>query len=263
MLGAIIGDIVGSRFERNNYKATDFEFFTDDCHFTDDTVMTVAVAKALLKSKGDWTALDANAVKYMQKFGRRYPNCGYGQMFYLWLHKRNPKPYNSLGNGSAMRVSPVAYAAETMQQCLDLSDAVTKVSHNHPQGILGAQAAAVVTWAALHNWKKQEIKELIQNQFYDLNFSIDDLRPNYRFDATCQGSVPQAIKAFLESKGFEDAIRLAVSIGGDSDTIAAITGGIAGAYYGIPDNLIVKAMEYLPEDLNNVVAEFGRTYCLK
>ena len=162
-----------------------------------------------------------------------------------------------------MRVSPVAYTAKTLEQCLDLSDAVTKISHDHPQGVLGAQATAVATWAALHDWKKQEIKELIQDQFYDLNFTIDELRPNYRFDATCPGSVPQAIKAFLESKGFEDAIRLAVSIGGDSDTIAAITGGIAGAYYGIPDDLIVKAMEYLPEDLSNVVAEFGRTYCLK
>ena len=139
MLGAIIGDIVGSRFERKNYKAT------DDCHFTDDTVMTVAVAKALLESDGDWDALDTNAVKYMQKFGRRYPNCGYGQMFWLWLRKRNPKPYNSLGNGSAMRVSPVAYTAKTLEQCLDLSDAVTKISHDHPQGVLGAQATAVAT----------------------------------------------------------------------------------------------------------------------
>ena len=165
MLGAIIGDIVGSRFERKNYKATDFELFTDDCHFTDDTVMTVAVAKALLESDGDWDALDTNAVKYMQKFGRRYPNCGYGQMFWLWLRKRNPKPYNSLGNGSAMRVSPVAYTAKTLEQCLDLSDAVTKISHDHPQGVLGAQATAVATWAALHDWKKQEIKELIQDQF--------------------------------------------------------------------------------------------------
>lgn len=260
MIGAIIGDIVGSRFERANCKSTDFELFTKECHFTDDTVMTLAVAKALLESDGDLSTLSSNAVRCMQKIGRMYPNCGYGQMFWLWLHKRKPKPYNSLGNGSAMRISPVAYAAETMEQCLDFSDAVTNVSHNHPQGVLGAQAAAVATWAALHNWSKQEIEELIQDQFYDLNFTINELRPNYRFDATCQGSVPQAIKAFLESKNFEDAIRLAVSIGGDSDTIAAIAGGIAGAYYGVPDQLRAQAMTYLPEDLRDILAEFEATY---
>lgn len=264
MLGAIIGDIVGSRFERKNYKATDFELFTEDCHFTDDTVMTVAVAKALLESDADWSMLGANAVKYMQEFGRRYPNCGYGKAFRLWLHQKNPKPYNSYGNGAAMRISPVGYVADFGPQCMTLSNEITKVSHNHPEGIRGAQAVAMVTWAALqcHKASKSEIQKIAEN-YYDLNFTIDEIRPSYRFDATCQGSVPQAIKAFLESKGFEDAIRLAVSIGGDSDTIAAITGGIAGAYYGIPDDLIVKAMEYLPEDLSNVVAEFGRTYCLK
>lgn len=261
MIGAIIGDIVGSRFERSNYKATDFELFTNDCHFTDDTVMTVAVAKALLESDADWTALGTNTVKCMQELGRKYPNCGYGQMFWLWLHKQNPKPYGSLGNGSAMRISPVAYAAKTMEQCLDFSDAVTNVSHNHPQGVLGARAAAVATWAAIHDWKKQEIKELIQDQFYDLNFTIKELRPNYRFDATCPGSVPQAIKAFLESNDFEDAIRLAVSIGGDSDTIAAIAGGIAGAYYGVPDNLRKQAMKYLPKDLLDISVEFETAYC--
>lgn len=260
MLGAIIGDIVGSRFERRNYKGTDFELFTDDCHFTDDTVMTVAVAKALLESDGDWDTLDTNAVKYMQKFGRRHPNCGYGQMFWLWLRKRNPKPYNSLGNGSAMRVSPVAYAAKTMEQCLDVSDAVTKISHNHPQGILGAQAVVTATWAALHRWSKQEIEELIQDHFYDLSFTIDELRPKYRFDATCQGSVPQAIKAFLESNDFEDAIRLAVSVGGDSDTIAAIAGGIAGAHYGVPDDIAEQALAYLPRDLRDILEEFTTTY---
>lgn len=260
MIGAIIGDIVGSRFERANCKSTEFELFTEKCHFTDDTVMTLAVAKALLESDGDLNVLSTNAVKCMQEIGRRYPNCGYGQMFWLWLHKRNPKPYNSLGNGSAMRVSPVAYAAETMEQCLDFSDAVTNVSHNHPFGVLGAQAAAAATWAALHDWSKQEIGDLIQDQFYDLNFTIDEIRPKYRFDASCQGSVPQAIKAFLESDDFESAIRLAVSIGGDSDTIAAIAGGIAEAYYGVPEELRIQAMEYLPEDLLDILVGFEATY---
>lgn len=260
MFGAIIGDIVGSRFERANHKSTDFELFTKECHFTDDTVMTLAVAKALLESNGNPTILSANVVKCMQELGRKYQNCGYGQKFWLWLHKRNPKPYNSLGNGSAMRISPIAYIAKTMEQCLYFSDVATNVSHNHPQGVLGARAAAVATWAALHDWSKQEIKELIQDQFYDLNFTIDELRPNYRFDATCQGSVPQAIKAFLESNDFESAIRLAVSIGGDSDTIAAIAGGIAGAYYGVPDNMKARALMYLPSDLIDILAEFEGAY---
>lgn len=260
MIGAIIGDIVGSRFELANHKSTDFELFTKECHFTDDTVMTLAVAKALLESNGNPTILSVNAVKCMQELGRKYPNCGYGHMFWLWLHKRNPKPYNSLGNGSAMRISPVAYVAKTMEQCLYFSDVVTNVSHNHPQGVLGARATAVTTWAALHDWSKQEIKELIQDQFYDLNFTIDEIRPNYSFDATCPGSVPQAIKAFLESNDFEDAIRLAVSIGGDSDTIAAIAGGIAGAYYGIPNNIKARALMYLSSDLVDILAEFEGAY---
>lgn len=260
MIGAIIGDIVGSRFERKNYKATDFELFTKGCHFTDDTVMTVAVAKALLESKDDWSVVGLNAVKYMREFGRRYPNCGYGKAFRLWLHQKNPKPYNSLGNGAAMRISPVAYVSETFSQCVELSGTITATTHNHPEGMAGAEAAAAATWAALHGRSKQEIQELIENLYYNLDFTIDELRPNYRFDATCPGSVPQAIKAFLESNGFEETIRLAVSIGGDSDTIAAIAGGIAGAYYGVPDDLRTKALTYLPEDLRDILVEFEATY---
>lgn len=222
--------------------------------------MTLAIAKALLESDNDWSRLRENAVKCMQEIGRRYPNCGYGQMFYLWLHKRNPKPYNSFGNGAAMRVSPVAYVAETIEQCIKLSDIVTGVSHNHPEGLKGAQAAAVATWAALQEMPKQEIRELIEDLFYDLNFTIDEIRPKYRFDASCQGSVPQAIKAFLESDDFESAIRLAVSIGGDSDTIAAIAGGIAEAYYGIPEHIKMQAIKYLTEDLRDIMVEFEVAY---
>lgn len=260
MIGAIIGDIIGSRFERANHKSTDFELFTKECHFTDDTVMTVAIAKALLESKDDWSTVGLNAVKYMREFGRRYPNCGYGKAFRLWFHQKNPKPYNSLGNGAAMRISPVAYVSGTFNQCVELSGTITATTHNHPEGMIGAEAAAATTWAALHGRSKQEIQELIENLYYNLDFTIDELRPNYRLDATCPGSVPQAIKAFLESNGFEETIRLAVSIGGDSDTIAAIAGGIAGAYYGVPDKLIKQAIEYLPEDLLSILAEFGRTY---
>ena len=222
--------------------------------------MTLAIAKALLESDNDWSRLRENAVKCMQEIGRRYPNCGYGQMFYLWLHKRTPKPYNSFGNGAAMRVSPVAYVAKTIEECIKLSDIVTGVSHNHPEGLKGAQAAAVATWAALQEMPKQEIRELIEDRFYDLNFTIDEIRPKYRFDASCQGSVPQAIKAFLESDDFESAIRLAVSIGGDSDTIAAIAGGIAEAYYGIPEHIKMQAIKYLTEDLRDIMVEFEVVY---
>lgn len=260
MLGAIIGDIVGSRFERTSCKSTDFELFTEKCSFTDDSVMTFAVAKALLESNGDRTKLRANTVKYMQEVGRRHPNCGYGQMFWLWLHRWNPKPYQSFGNGAAMRISPVAYVAESTDQCLIISDAITSVSHDHPEGLKGAEATALATWAALHKWAKSDIRQLIEDRYYILDFTIDGIRPHYRFDSSCQGSVPQAIEAFLESNDFEDAIRLAVSIGGDSDTIAAITGGIAGAYYGVPDDLGAKALEYLTDDLRDILEEFETAY---
>lgn len=166
MIGAIIGDIVGSRFERANHKSTEFELFTKKCHFTDDTVMTLAIAKALLESNGDLSALSGNAVKCMQELGRKYPNCGYGQKFYLWLNRKNPQPYQSYGNGAAMRVSPVAYAARFQTECIVLSNEVTKVSHNHPEGMWGARAAAVATWAALHKMPKPEIQKLIETEYH-------------------------------------------------------------------------------------------------
>lgn len=159
-----------------------------------------------------------------------------------------------------MRISPVAYVADSMDQCALLSEAVTKVSHNHLEGLKGAEATAVATWAALHKWSKEDIRASIESQYYILDFTIDEIRPHYRFDSSCQGSVPQAIKAFLESTDFEDAIRLAVSLGGDSDTIAAITGGIAEAYYGVPDHLREQALNYLPEDLRDILEEFEAIY---
>lgn len=260
MIGAIIGDIVGSQFERAGCKTTAFDLFTKKCSFTDDSVMTIAVAKALIESKDDWKTLSGNAVKYMQEIGRRYPNCGYGPTFWLWLHKRNPEPYQSFGNGAAMRISPIAYVADAIEQCASLSEAVTKVSHNHLEGLKGAEATAVATWAALHKWSKDDIHALIESQYYILDFTIDEIRPHYRFDTSCRGSVPQAIKAFLESTDFENAIRLAVSLGGDSDTIAAITGSIAEAYYGVPDHLREQALNYLPGDLRDILEEFEATY---
>ena len=168
MLGAIIGDIIGSRFERHNHKSKDFELFTDQCRFTDDTAMTVAIAKALLECKGDYTDLSNHAIRCMQEIGQKYPNAGYGQIFYLWLHKRAPEPYWSYGNGSAMRVSPVAYVAKSAQECIDLADAVTKVSHDHPEGMKGAEATALVTFGARSSLPKQILRELMQTWYYTL-----------------------------------------------------------------------------------------------
>lgn len=261
MLGAIIGDIVGSRFERHNHKSKDFELFTDQCGFTDDTAMTVAIAKALLECNGDYTDLSNHAIRCMQEIGQKYPNAGYGQIFYLWLHHKNPGPYRSYGNGSAMRVSPVAYVAKTEKECIQLAKAVTQVSHDHPEGIKGAEAAALATWGALNGATKSMIQKRIEDQYYILDFAIDEIRPKYRFDASCQGSVPQAIEAFLESENFEDTIRIAVSLGGDSDTIAAIAGGIAGAYYGVPNDLRLKAIEYLPAEFIDILEDFEKNHC--
>ncbi len=260
MLGVIIGDIIGSRFERHNHKSKDFELFTDQCRFTDDTAMTVAIAKALLECNGDYTDLSNHAIRCMQEIGQKYPDAGYGRIFYQWLHKKAPESYWSYGNGSAMRVSPVAYVAKSAKECIELADAVTRVSHDHPEGMKGAEAAALATWGALHGVTKSMIQKRIEDQYYILDFTIDEIRSKYRFDASCQGSVPQAIKAFLESEDFEDAIRIAVSLGGDSDTIAAIAGGIAGACYGVPDDLWEQAATYLPQEFLDILEEFEQIY---
>lgn len=260
MLGAIIGDIVGSRFERNNYKSKDFELFTDQCRFTDDTAMTVAIAKALLECNGDYTDLSNHAIRCMQEIGQKYPDAGYGRIFYQWLYKKVPGPYWSYGNGSAMRVSPVAYVAKSAKECIKLSDAVTRVSHNHPEGMKGAEAIASMIFGARSALPKSLLRDVAQTRYYILDFTIDKIRPKYRFDASCQGSVPQAIEAFLESESFEDAIRIAVSLGGDSDTITAMTGSIAGAYYGVPNELRKRALTYLPQDFLDILEEFEATY---
>ncbi len=235
--------------------------FTTGCRPTDDSIMTLAVAKALMESKNDgYNSLSDNTVKYMQEIGRKYLNCGFGGKFRQWIKSNYPQPYGSFGNGSAMRVSPVAYAAETMEECIGLADAVTSVTHDHPEGIKGGRAAAIATWMALHGSSKEDIRQEIVEHYYPLDFTIDGIRPTYTFDVTCQGSVPQAIEAFVESSDFEDAIRTAISIGGDSDTIAAITGAIAGAYYGIPDEIATKAYEYLSTDLRMILDEFESQY---
>lgn len=260
MLGAIIGDIAGSRFEHHNIKTKKFELFIPDCKPTDDSVMTLAVAKALLSCGADDSALPGQAIACMQELGRRYPNAGYGGNFSMWLNQEHPKPYGSYGNGSAMRVSPCAYAAGDIAHLKKLCVGVTAPSHNHPEGFKGAEATAVAVYMALHGGSKDEIRNAIEKEYYHLDFTIDEIRPAYGFHVSCQGSVPQAIEAFLESTGFEDAIRNAISIGGDSDTIAAITGSIAEAYYGIPSDIRRQAIQYLDEVQMNILNRFEAKY---
>lgn len=245
MLGAIIGDIVGSRFEWHNIKSKNFKFFIPNCFPTDDSIMSLAVAKAIVECKGDYSTLGENAVKYMREIGRNYPYCGYGGMFRSWMFSADPQPYNSFGNGAAMRVSACGFAASSIEEAVAMSKSVTEVTHNHPEGIKGAEAVTVAIYMAKTGKSIDEIRKYINGNYYSLDFTLDSIRADYRFDETCQGTVPQAVVAFLESKSFEDAIRGAISIGGDSDTLAAITGGIAEAYYGIPDDIRNAALGYL------------------
>lgn len=256
MLGAIVGDIVGSRFEFDNYRAKDFEFFNDKCFATDDTIMTLAICTALDQCKPDYSDLEKQAVGWMQDFGRMYPNAGYGSKFTRWIDSIDPQPYNSWGNGSAMRVSPVAYIAKSIEEVKELSYKVTCVTHNHPEGIKGAEAAAVATYMALHGASKEEIRDVIENEYYDIDFTLGEIRDTYEFNESCQDTVPQALQAFFESESFEDAIRNAISIGGDSDTLGAITGAVAGAYYGVPEEIGEKAMAYLDITGKAVVKRF-------
>jgi type I restriction enzyme M protein len=256
MLGAIIGDLVGSVYEWNNHKSKDFTLLTYKNHFTDDTVMSLAVAKALLMSQSDYSNLSEMVVKYMQEVGRKYPDCGYGGTFYKWMFTDDPKPYMSYGNGAAMRVSACGFAAKTLEEAILLSRIVTGVTHNHHEGLKGAEATAVAIYLAKSGRNMLEIRDYINKNYYSLNFRLDDIRESYEFNETCQGTVPQAIEAFLESTNFEDAIRNAISIGGDSDTIATITGSIAEAYYGIPVDIRKHAITFLDERLLSILVEF-------
>lgn len=260
ILGAIIGDIVGSRFEFNNYRGKDFELFGRGCFATDDSIMTLAIAQALLDTNGDQEQLKQIAAQTMQRVGRPYPHCGYGNHFYEWMYYEDPEPYNSFGNGAAMRVSPVAYVGQTVDEVKKLSHIVTAVSHDHPEGLKGAEATALATYMALTGSSKEEIRTAMENDYYHVAFTIDELRPYYRFDETCQKTLPVALAAFYEANDFEDAIRNAVSVGGDSDTIAAITGAIAGAYYGVPEDIGKMALKYLDTSLLDIYTRFHEKY---
>lgn len=270
MIGAIIGDIVGSRFEFNNHRSKDFELFTDECEVTDDSIMTIAVAKAIMETEKRvspllnehgyndeyYALLETMTIKYMQEIGRKYPYCGYGGMFGSWIFSDDPKPYNSYGNGAAMRISPVGFIANTDYEARELSKIVTSTTHNHTEGIKGAEATALAIFMAKRGFSKEEIFHKINNNYYNLDFTIDEIRDTYEFNETCQETVPQAIVAFLESTSFEDAIRTAVSLGGDSDTLAAITGSIAEAYYGVPEDIKEKALTYLDSELRSIHDEW-------
>lgn len=278
MLGAIIGGIVGSVYEFSNIKTKEFELFKPDCQFTDDTVMTCAVADAIMNGGSE-----KDFILSMKKYGRMYPHAGYGGRFRVWLRSMDTESYNSFGNGSAMRVSPCAWVMDCgfcvrtgMWPNRDLARLSASVTHNHPEGIKGASAVCDAIFMArfyFRGWYieystlidsdpdecKRRIKEHIENEYgYDLSMSLDEIRKNYEFDETCQGSVPQAIIAFLESTDFEDAIRNAISIGGDSDTIAAITGSIAEDAYGISDDMKEMAYAYLDEPLKDVLRRWKK-----
>ena len=264
MLGAIIGDIAGSRFEWNNTKSKEFELLSHikGCKVTDDSIMSLAVAQAILDSKGDTAALNQHAVTRMRELGRKYPHAGYGGDFHKWIYDSNPHPYNSWGNGAAMRVSPCGFAATSLDEAKTFAKAVTEVTHNHPEGIKGAEATAVAVYLARSGKSMIEIRDYIETHYYRIKFKLADIRANYTFDVSCQGSVPQALEAFFESTSFEDAIRNAVSIGGDSDTIAAITGGIAEAYYGIPVDIRKLALTFLDVKQLEILNAFESRYGL-
>lgn len=254
MFGAIAGDVIGSPYEGNSIKTTKFPLFEAHSCFTDDTVMTIAVANAILERQEYGISL--------QTFGRKYPRAGYGHSFYEWIFQSDIKPYNSWGNGSAMRVSPIGFAFDTIDDVLAEAQRSAEVSHNHPEGIKGAQATALTIFLARMKESKTQIRQEISSRFgYDLTRTVNKVRLNYTFDVSCQGSVPESIIAFLDSNDYEDSIRNAISLGGDSDTIACIAGGIAQAFYQtIPNEIVLGVQKRLPEEFLQVLARFNQRY---
>jgi len=249
MIGAIVGDIIGSVYEFNPVKSKDFEFFAKGSTFTDDTVLTVAIAKSILDNE--------SYLKNVVEFAKKYPKAGYGSFFREWIYKKEHKPYNSWGNGSAMRVSAVGFAFNSKEKVLSEAKKSAEITHNHIEGIKGAQATALSIFMARNGASKEEIKEVIKKEFdYNLDRSVDEIRPNYKFEVSCQKSVPESIICFLDSTSFEDTIRNAISLGGDADTMAAIAGSIAQAFYGIPKEIEQKALTYLPDEFIKIIDRF-------
>ena len=255
LLGAIAGDVIGSVYEFRPVKSVDFPLFSGASAFTDDTVMTMA--------HFDWLLNGGDLCRIMQEYGRRYPNRGYGSGFRKWIWADNPRPYGSYGNGSAMRVSGCGWVGADPAEVESLATAVTKISHNHPEGIKGAVAVAMAIFLARTGKTQDEIRAYIEAHYYPQIPSLEEIRPNYSFNETCQGTMPQAIAAFLEATSFEDTIRNAVSIGGDSDTIAAIAGSIAEPYFGIPESMRSAALAYLDKEQRSIVERFEALYGAK
>ena len=268
MFGAIIGDIAGSYYEINNIKTKKFKLMEKyKSKFTDDTITTLVVAKSILECNNNYDVLKEILINNMVSIGRKYSQCGFGGSFFKWIISDNHEPYNSYGNGAAMRVSACGLVAKNMEEVKKLSKIVTEISHNHPEAMKAAEAISVSIFMAKSGCKMNDIKSYILKNYYDIKFTLNEIRPMYDFNITCQGSVPQALEAFFESKSFEDAIRNAISIGGDSDTIAAITGSIAAAYYGVPNKLKRKALSFFDENLDNelieIINDFERKYPTK
>ena len=254
MLGAIAGDVIGSVFENNPVKSTSFPLFSNYSHFTDDSVLTVAIAYSILNQ--------VNYVASLKTFARNFPNAGYGLSFYRWMQSADSQPYNSWGNGSAMRVSPVGFAFDTVESVLCEAQKSAAVTHNHPEGIKGAQATALAIYLARQGMKKQQMRQTIADRFgYNFKRTLDEIRPAYDFDVSCQGSVPESLLAFFESIDYEDAVRKAISLGGDTDTMACIAGGIAQAFYRkIPSSIVAEVRKRLPEEFWAVIDEFNARF---
>ncbi len=255
MIGAIAGDIIGSVYEWDNIKTKEFVLFSEGCFFTDDTVLTVALADSILTG----TPYAEN----MKRFYHWYPHAGYGGRFHQWAQTTNSKPYHSWGNGAAMRISPVGYAFDDLETVLEKAREFTEITHNHPEGIKGGQSTAAAIFLARQGKTKDEIKEFVEKNFgYDLSRHVDEIRLDYAFNESSQGTVPQAIRAFYDSTDFEDAIRTAVSLGGDCDTLTCITGGIAQAFYGgVPEDIQDKVYEILDDRLGEITQRFMERYC--
>ena len=261
MYGAICGDIIGSKFEFDRGgKTKDFELFTDEDRFTDDTAMTVAIAEGLMNAGKDAGTNDIKqaVIKSMRDWGHRYPNAGYGGRFWEWLFiSRKPMPYNSYGNGSAMRVSPAGWFYDSLERTRTVARATAEVTHNHPEGIKGADCTASVIFLGRNGVGKDDIRKFVDAEFgYDLSESLDDMRKRHKMIITCQDSLPKALKSFFEGESYEDVVRNAVSLGGDTDTLGAIAGSMAEAFYGIPETIKTLGKSYLPNDMLEVLNKF-------
>lgn len=259
MKGAIIGDIVGSIYEFDNLKSKNFELFKPECEFTDDSVLTVAVAEALLNfNPDDEENFKENLIDIFHKYGELYPDVGYGGHYLSWVEHKHREPYNSCGNGSAMRTSAVGWYAKSIEECERIAKLCAEITHNHPDGIAGAQATAGVIFLARNGASKDELKAYME-KYYPVDFTIDEIRPTYEYEIINKTTVPQAFRCFYEATNFEDTIRNAISIGGDSDTVAAIAGSMAEAFFSIPEDMAETGMSYLDNYVSEIIEEFYKT----